>query len=326
MADAKIKISDEVLEDYKKTAIQWEPVLLDLPLRAAADVLKFFSPVPGLRGKKRFGAVSAQSQFAPFDKHRVSEATVKIDYREIETFHGNVVETFSPVDYIDLPMGYDDPILGDAIKNASTTALVLMKLAAARGQFIAQAAFTGKRNADGTTTADICDGLITIADKEIAAGTMTTAIGNLYEVTDEVTKANAVDIAKDIVFSMNPFLRRANNVMLVDQDFVDKYNEGYLLTHEGIVYNTKYDQPFVEGSNHKLTLIPVPELEGTKTAIITQRDNLLYGFDNKSRESFCDIMRTGHYELSFAQDIFLGFQFRTIDPRRLRIVKFKGKE
>ena len=38
---------------------------------------------------------------------------------------------FSPVDYALLTMGYDDPILGEKIKGASTTALVLFQLAKA---------------------------------------------------------------------------------------------------------------------------------------------------------------------------------------------------
>lgn len=104
----KIVITDEVLQEYKDTCIQWDPVLRQLPIRAAADVLKYFSPVKKLRGKRRLGGISGKSQFAPFKRDRISKASVDIDYREIETFHGNVVETFAPVDYLDIPLGYDD--------------------------------------------------------------------------------------------------------------------------------------------------------------------------------------------------------------------------
>ncbi|MEE0977821.1 MAG: hypothetical protein UH625_00255 [Muribaculaceae bacterium] len=322
MADVQIKITESMLEDYKKTCIKWEPVLSQLPIRAAGDVLKYFQTVNGLRGKRRFGSISGQSQFAPFKKDRTSAATVEIDFREIETFHGNVVETFSPVDYIDLPLGYDDPVITEAIKKGGSTLLVLAQIVKARGQHIAQAAFTGKRNPEGDTTLDLCDGLLTIAEKEITAGNISEAKGNLIKIADAVTNANAVDIAKEILFSMNPFLRRENNVMLVSTDFADKYNESYLLTHSGISYNTQYDQPYVEGSCRKLTLVGLPELDGTNKAIITQTSNLLAGVYNKGDETTTDIMRTGHYDLSMASDMWLGFQFRSIDPRRLRIVEF----
>lgn len=317
---AKIVISDEVLQQYKDTCIQWDPVLRQLPIRAAADVLKFFVPVKKLRGKRRFGEISGNSQFAPFKRDRVSKASVNIDYREIETFHGNVIETFAPVDYLDIPLGYHDPVITEAIKKAGTTFLVLAQLVKARGQHIAQCAFTGKRNPDGDTTLDLCDGLLTIADAEIEAGNISEAKGNLFKVGEAVTSANACDIAKEIVFSSNQFLRRENNVMLCPTSFADAYNESYLLSHTGLVYNKQYDQPYVEGSGHKLTIIPVPELDGTDRAIVTQTSNLLYGTYNDADQTSVDIMRQGHYDLSMASDMWLGFQYRTIDPRRFRYI------
>lgn len=326
MADntAKIVITDEMLQEYKGTCIQWDPVLRQLPFRAAADVLKFFVPVKGLRGKRRFGEISGSSQFAPFKRNRQSSAQVDIKFREIETFHGNVVETFAPVDYLDIPLGYNDPVITDAIKRGGTTLLVLAQLVKARGKHIAQCAFTGKRKADGDTTLDLCDGLLTIADKEIEDGKISVDLGNLYKVSEEVTSSNACDIAKDIVFTMNYFMRRENNIMLCPTAFADAYNESYLLTHQNLVYNTQYDQPFVEGSGHKLTLVPLPELDGTDKAIITSPGNLLYGTYNDADQTAVDIMRTGHYDLSMASDMWLGFQFRTIDPRVLRIVDLKA--
>lgn len=324
---AKIKISDDVLDDYKKTAIKWEPTLLDLPIRAAMDVLKYMHGINGLRGKKRFGEISADSQFAPFSKTRKQNADVKIKYREIETFLGNVIDEFSPVDYAFLTMGYDDPILGEKIKGASTTALVLFHLAKARGQHIAQAVLTGVRNAEGTTTEDLCDGLVTIAKKEITAGTISTTVGNLIELSDEFSMENTCDLLKEeVVFRLNPFLRRENNVLLCAPELVDMYNESYQATHATLNYNTAYNQPFVEGSSNRLTLVGLPEMAGQQHLILTQKDNMLWATDNKSDESFVDIMRTGHYDLSFAANMFLGTQFRTIDPRRLTIVKLAEKK
>lgn len=319
---AKIVISDAVFEDYKKTAIKWQPTLLDLPVRAAQDVLQYMTGITGLRGKMRFGDIAADSQFAPFKRDRKGNANVNINYREIETFHGNVVDEFAPVEYAFLTMGYNDPVLGEGLKGASTTALVLMHLAKARGQHIAQAVLTGKRNPEGDTTVDLCDGLLTIAAAEIEAGNISEAKGNLFKFGEAITSVNACDALKELVFSSNQFLRCQDNVLLCPVDLVDKYNEAYQATHAGLQYNKQYNQPFVEGSNNKLTLIGLPELEGQKYGIMTQRSNMLWATDNRSDESFVDIMRVDHYTLSFASDMFLGTQFRTIDPRRLRIVEF----
>lgn len=319
---AKIKIDAAVLEDYQKTAVKWMPTLLDLPIRSASDVLKFMHGISGLRGKMKLGEIRTNSQFAPFKKNRKSDADVNIFYREIETFLGNVVEEFSPVDYAYLSMGYDDPIIGEKIKNASTTALVLFHLAKARGQHIAQAVLTGVRNEEGDTTLDLCDGLVTIAKNEITAGKISSDIGNYIKLQDTFTKDNACDLLKEeVVFRLNPYLRKENNVLLCDPSLVDMYNESYKATHLGLNYNQAYNQPFVEGSDDRLTIVGLPEMTGQKHLILTQKDNMWWATDNKSDESFVDIMRKDHYTLSSAANMFLGTQFRTIDSRRLCIIE-----
>lgn len=323
---AEIIISDAVLEDYKKTAVKWNPTLLDLPIRTADDVLKFMHGITGLRGKMKLGSVFTNSQFAPFKKDRSGEAKLNIDYREIEDFLGNAVEEFSPVDYAFLTMGYNDPIAGEKIKNASTTALILFHLAKAKGKHIAQAVLTGVRNPDGDTTLDLCDGLVTIAKNEITAGNISTSKGNLIELQDEFSMENACDLIKEeILFRLNPYLRLEDNVLLCSPHLVDQYNESYKATHIGLSYNTTYNQPYVEGSANKLTLVGIPEMEGVDHLILTQKDNMWWATDNKSDMSTVDIMRKNHYTLSMASNMFLGAQYRTIDPRRLTIVKLAQK-
>ena len=324
---ANIKIDAATLEDYIKTSIKWQKTLLDLPIRGAMDVLKFMHGITGLRGKLRYGEITADSQFAPFKKNRMSDADLNIKYREIETFLGNAVEAFAPVDYAFLTMGYEDPVAGEKIKNASTTALVLFHLAKARGQHIAQAVLTGVRNPDGDTSLDLCDGLITIAQKEMAAGTISKEVGNLIKLQDDFTMENTCDLLKEeIVFRLNPFLRKQNNVLLCAPEIVDMYNQSYQATHTGLNYNKTYNQPYVEGSDNKLTLVGLPELTGVKQFIITQKNNLFWATDNKSDESFVDIMRKDHYTLSMAANMFLGTQYHTIDPRRLCIIDLADEQ
>lgn len=68
MAEINPLITDEVLQQYKDTCIKWSKVFQTLPVRSAGDVLKFFTIVDKLRGKKRFGSINGKSQFAPFKK------------------------------------------------------------------------------------------------------------------------------------------------------------------------------------------------------------------------------------------------------------------
>lgn len=318
---SQILIDEATLADYKKTAVKWNPTLMDLPIRAAKDVLGYMHGITGLRGEMQLGEIGADSQFAPFKKTRKGDAKVNIKYRVIKDYLGNAIEEFAPVDYVHLTMGYDDPIVGEAIKGASTTALVLFHIAKARGQHIAQAVLTGVRKDDGDTTQDLCDGLLTIAGKEITAGAISKEEGNYIKLQDAFTYQNACDLLKEeIIFKLNPFMRRENNLLLCDPELVDMYNESYQATHTGLNYNTAYNQPYVEGSYNKVTILGLPEMAGQKRMILTQKDNMWWATYNKSDEMAVDIMRKDHYTLSFAANMWLGTQFRTIDKRRLTII------
>ncbi len=316
---SKIIIDAATLEDYKKTAVKWNPTLMDLPIRSAMDVLGFMHGLTGLRGEMQLGEIGADSQFAPFKKDRSNTSNVNIKYRVIKNYLGNAVDEFAPVDYAHLTMGYDDPIVGEATKGASTTALVLFHIAKARGQHIAQAVLTGVRNEEGNTTEDLCDGLLTIAGKEITAGTISNEQGNYIKLTEAFTFQNACDLLKEeVIFKLNPFMRRENNLLLCDPELVD--NESYQATHTGLQYNQEYSQPYVEGSHNKVTLVGLPEMAGQKRMILTQKDNMWWATYNKSDEMAVDIMRKDHYTLSFAANMWLGTQIRTIDKRRLTII------
>lgn len=322
---SKIIIDAATLEDYKKTAVKWNSTLMDLPIRSAMDVLGFMHGLTGLRGEMQLGEIGADSQFAPFKKERSNTSNVNIKYRVIKNYLGNAVDEFAPVDYAHLTMGYDDPIVGEAIKGASTTALVLFHIAKARGQHIAQAVLTGVRNDEGNTTEDLCDGLLTIAGKEITAGTISKEQGNYIKLTEALTFQNACDLLKEeVIFKLNPFMRRENNLLLCDPELVDMYNESYQATHTGLQYNQAYNQPYVEGSHNKVTLVGLPEMAGQKRMILTQKDNMWWATYNKSDEMAVDIMRKDHYTLSFAANMWLGTQFRTIDKRRLTIIDLAG--
>lgn len=324
---SQILIDEATLEDYKKTAVKWNTTLMDLPIRAALDVLGYMHGITGLRGEMKLGEISADAQFAPFKKNRTGSSDVKIKYRTITDYLGNAVDEFAPVDYAHLTMGYDDPIVGEAIKGASTTALVLFHIAKAFGQHIAQAVLTGVRNEDGNTTEDLCDGLLTIAGKEIETGEISKEKGNYIKLQDEFSFQNACDLLKEeIVFRLNPFMRRENNLLLCDPELVDMYNESYQVTHTGLNYNTAYNQPFVEGSHNKVTLLGLPEMAGQKRMILTQKDNMWWATYNKADEKSFDIMRKDHYTLSFAANMWLGTQFRTIDKRRLTIIDLADEQ
>lgn len=177
------------------------------------------------------------------------------------------------------------------------------------------------RNAAGNTTADLFDGFDTITDKEIAAGAIAAEEGNYMKFTDAITPANAVDIAKEILFSLDPRLRSQDLYLYCSQDFVDKYNEGYLLTHGGIPYNNQYGQSAVEGSNGKLKFCPLYNKAGSKFMHVTTKANMLVGYDQMGDVENVMVKEYEPFILSYIATMFFGVQFETLDKRRFKTVE-----
>ena len=141
------------------------------------------------------------------------------------------------------------------------------------------------------------------------------------KITDEITPANAVDIAKSILFSLDPRLRSQDLYLYCSQDFVDKYNEGYLLTHGGIPYNTQYGQGAVEGSNGKLKFCPLYNKAGSKFMHVTTKGNMLVGYDQMGDVENVMVKEYAPFILSYIATMFFGVQFETLDKRRFKTIE-----
>ena len=105
------------------------------------------------------------------------------------------------------------------------------------------------------------------------------------------------------------------------QDFADKYNEAYLLTHGGIVYNNKYDQTTVEGSNGRLTIVPLYNKMDSKFIHVTAKSNMLVGYDQMSDVESILVKEYEPFILSYIATMFFGVQFESIDYRRMKVIE-----
>ena len=223
--------------------------------------------------------------------------------------------------YIQTILGRGAATLGDGQKSAPTVRHVIAAVMQDAGRALNDCLFTAKRNAAGDTTADLFDGFDTITEKEIAAGAIAAEEGNYMKFTDAITPANAVDIAKEILFSLDPRLRAQDLYLYCSQDFVDKYNEGYLLTHGGIPYNTQYGQGAVEGSNGKLKFCPLYNKAGSKFMHVTTKSNMLVGYDQMGDVENVMVKEYAPFILSYIATMFFGVQFETIDKRRFKTIE-----
>lgn len=323
MANHTIEFSDA---DYKKAAEVWKKELLLLPVIACGNTLKFMTGMPGCRTSTHLGSAESSAEFAPYKSSRKSSTTTNVVFRTLEPFLGNVSEEFEPNLYVQTLLGAGADILGNGQAKAPSAKLVLASVAKSLGGKLNDALFTARRNADGDTTAELFNGWATIAEDEITAGNISVAKGNLYECSEDIDDTNAVDILKEIERSCDPVLRQTEKFLYCSPEIADAYNDHYLLSHSGLIYNTQFDQVYLEGSGKKTTIVPLSNLAGCNIMIIAPKSNMIYGYDNMGDIEKLSVERFSPWLLTLSAAMFFGTQFRTIDKRFLKIVKLKTTE
>ena len=309
------------LQEFQEAAAKWRSDLLMLPIIGIQETLKYMTARPGIRYKENVGALSGDAQFGPYKPSRSTDFNLNVDYRTLETFMGSVVAKFEPNSAVSTLLGQVGATKGDGQMKAPTALHVLALIARGLSEHLNEAIWAGKRNAAGDTTIDLFDGFDTITDKEITSGAIAAEEGNYMKLTEEITSANAVDAAKEILFSLDPRLRSQDLYMFCTQDFADKYNEGYLLSHGGINYNTQYSQTTVEGSNGRLHIIPMYNKIGSKFIHICPKSNMLIGYDQMGDVESVMVKEYEPFILSYIATMFFGCQFESIDKRRFKVVE-----
>ena len=312
-----ISFSDE---EYQKAAEKWRQQLLLLPMLSCKDSLRFMTGIPGIRNKEHVGTAKSNAQFGPYKADKNSSSTTEVKYRELETFFGNVCEDFEPNSVITMLLGQNASFLGEGQKTAPSAKLVIASVLKSLGESLHNVLFTAKRNAEGDTSADLFNGFITIADAEVTAENISEAKGNLLKITTGFSEADALDVSKSIERKAHPVLRATEKFLYCSPEFADAYNDAYMLTHGGIVYNKKFEQAVVEGSNNKTTLAPLTCLAGSSKFFLAPKSNMLYGYDSLSDQERIQVDRFKPFMLTLSAAMFFGVQFYSIDPRMLLMV------
>ena len=309
------------LQEFQEAATKWRSDLLTLPIIGIQETLKYMTARPGIRYKENVGALSGDAQFGPYKPSRSTDFNLNVDYRTLETFMGSVVAKFEPNSAVSTLLGQVGATKGDGQMKAPTALHVLALIARGLSEHLNEAIWAGKRNAAGDTTMDLFDGFDTITTKEVTSGAIAAEEGNYMKLDEEITSANAVDIAKEILFSLDPRLRAQDLYMFCTQDFADKYNEGYLLSHGGINYNTQYSQTTVEGSNGRLHIVPMYNKIASKYIHICPKSNMLIGYDQMGDVESVMVKEYEPFILSCIATMFFGCQFESIDKRRFKVVE-----
>ena len=289
------------LEEYQQAAIIWRKPLQMLPIIGLKSSLQYMTGRPGIRFKENVGFLDADAQFAPYKATRRADVNLVLEHRTLETHFGNVVLDFEP--------------------NSAITTLLVALIAKGLSRHLNDSLFNAEFDPNGDTTHTLFDGFDTIVAKEIAAEKISVANGNYMKLTEEITVANALDVAKEILYSLDPILRAEELNLYCSQDFADKYNEAMLLTHGGINYYNQFGQNTVEGSNGRLHLVPLYNKADSRFFQVTPKSNMLVGYDQMSDMESIMVKEYAPFMLTYIATMFFGVQFESIDRRRLKIVE-----
>ncbi len=314
------------LEDFQEAARTYREELLRLPIIALEEILPYVTVRPGIRYSESVASASLDGvQLAPYKPNLKSEAVLNIAMRELKTYFGTINLPFEPNQAIQTILGHRAfQASGDALSDTPTAKEVLALLIKGIARSLLLALWTAKRDPSGKTTKDLFDGWDTITEKEIANGAISAANKNYLKLSTAINNQNAVDIFKQIMYALTPELRAQECFIYVPQEYVDAYNEAYLLTHPAVAYNTKYNQVSVEGSNGRLTFVPLLSKAGSKFIHISVKENMLIGVDQMSD---AEQVRVKDYEpdtLTMMVRMFWGEEFESVDGRRLMVVELPG--
>lgn len=313
----KVKITDQ---DLATSARTYRKDLLMVPVHALAKSLQHMTLRTGVRHSEKVGELTGDIEMGPYSETRVDDKDVSISTRELKTYLGSVVKKFSPNSVAQTVYG-SSITKGESLTNVEIVRLVLSYLSAKIGAGIDRHLFNAVRKADGNKTVDLFDGFDTITGQEIASGSISTDLGNLYEFSEPITKLNAVDQVVTFCRSADDFLQETEGAkLLISRDIYNAYVDDYKATTGAIVYNDKFLKTSVEGFDN-VELVPMYQKKNAPYIQLTTKSNLLVGVDQEGDEEDIVIEKHAPFVLDFVATMFFGTQFETLDKTRLLVGK-----
>lgn len=331
MPEEKFIVPVDVDVQLQKTAQTYRKQLITMPTKGLAKTLKYMTLRPGIRVAETVGELTGDAELGPYDENRSGDANVKIKPRTLEVFFGNVVSKFSPNSVYSTIWGAN-VTNGEALKNVPITLQVLQLLSLKLGKNLNKVVFSAVRNASGDKSKDLFNGFDTIAKTELAAGNLSSDLGNLIKVSEilgdgkSINDDNAVDFAQAICEMADEDLMEEEKLYLyVPQAFVNFYNRAYLKKFGSVPYNTDYNHRTIEGFGN-VELVPLSNKAKTPFFQLTTRSNMLIGVNesNSGDSEKITIEKHHPFKLDFIGTKFFGTQYESINKERILFVTDDG--
>lgn len=316
--DEEVNVS---LEALRESAHTYRSDLVRIPVLALESSTRFMTVRPGVRYKETLFSPDFSAELQPYANAERNKIKGEFKPRTLETNFGASFFDFDPNQMIASIIGHRAAQAGEGTKSVPSAREVAASVVKNIGKRLNTCLFSAKQDEDGKSTDALFDGFDTITEKEIEAGNISEEKGNLVKLTSKITFENAGQLLKEAMYKMTDELREEDCFMFCSRDVVDAYNENYLLTHQGIVYNDKFNQPYLEGSDGMITFAPCAGKRGSKYIHICPKSNMLVGVDQVSDKERVEFHKYEPKTTTGELYMFFGTQFESIDPRRMLVIE-----
>jgi len=308
------------LADLQKSAHTYERQLLQMPVIAAEDTLKHMTPMPGVFGRHTLTEISGSFELGPYKRDRWADGAVTLTPRTLETYLGNNALNFDPNELYGTIFG-ERVFKGEALKSAQIAQDILSYMAAQLGRSLNMAIWSAKRDDAGDTTATLFNGFDTITEEEVTAGNLAAANGNYMELTEAITEQNAVDIFQSIYEGASDELQGIPVNIYCTKDQYRKYLKAYKAETGAIIYNDKYEQTTLEGSDGLATFVPLVSKKGSSYIHIAPQRNLVFGYGNGLPNEGVTVEKYKPWEFTLEAALVFGVQFASVSKEVLMVAK-----
>lgn len=309
--------------DLEATARQCRREIIHMPVLSLEDTLRYMTLRPGITDSERVFSSSLNAQLVPFRPDYISEEKWKVKGRDLKVQFGTINQPFIPSELYGTILGHRaSQALGDGLKSVISAKDILCLVAKSVGDGLALAIWTGKYDPEGKTTEDLFDGYDEITRLEIQKGGLSVANGNYIKLTTPLTSENCCDvIKKQVLYQLDPMLRKQKTFLFCSQEIADMYNDSYQFAHGTLPYNEKYEKTFVEGSGNLMEIVAMPGKTGSAFIHVATKSEMLVGCDQLSDKERVNVGKYSPDTLMFEMRASFGVQFETLHRARMCAVE-----
>lgn len=291
--------------------------LMLITVASIMECTKHMRVINGLKGKETEATIVPQAHFRPYKSEKVVGNTASLTARTLETFPLEILEEFDPENLYTTVFGV--PFDAEKVDLEIVRKLLQEEMKnASRG--LCDLLCRGVRNATGTGRLDGFNGLDTIIANEITAGNISFANGNFANI-GELTEYNIVDVWYNMFTMIDEALLGDSNKKLKlicsIKDY-QVYKKGYAIKYGTGIFAGMPEQKYLDGTNDKVEIVPLPGMEGSAHVFITTQENMKVGFDVLSRHTVFEVRKPDNPNVvQMHAKIYMGVDFANVDKEFL---------